>query len=130
MKTRKLLLGVVAIVTMLFTACGKDNDGGNGSLTSAIAGTTWQLDNPSDDTYYGAHVIYTVVLGQNNDITFTRNIDGTDAVMEGTYTYTNGEGKAKVHNVGESTDFNFTFTINGNTMDFHFNLRTITLTKI
>jgi hypothetical protein len=143
MKTTKLFLGIVAIAAMLLVGCGKDNNGGNnndgdnGATPSDIvlANTTWQLNSPNDETYHG-DVIYTVAFGQNDDVTFTRDIkyEGYDevqsVVMTGTYTYSNGSGVAMIHNIGETTDYRITFTVSGNTLIWNFSLRDITLTKI
>lgn len=136
MKTRKLLLGIVAIAAMLLTACGKDDNGGNGggSVSKPLANTTWQLNSPNDEAYYGADVVYTVSFGSKDEITFTRKITTgeivTNAVMVGTYTYSNGSGEAMIHNEGEDTDFRATFTVSDKTLVWKFNLREITLTKI
>ena len=112
---------------------GGNNNGNSGSGNSALANTTWQLNSPNDETYHG-DVIYTLAFGQGNEVTFTRDMDfgstTSTAVMEGTYTYSNGSGVAMIHNVGETTDFRITFTVSGNTLIWHFNLRDITLTKI
>ena len=137
MKTTKSILCFVALATMLFVGCTKDDNGGSnngngGSTSGALAGTTWQLNSPNDDTYH-CDVIYTVTFGQGNEVTFTRDMDfGTSTsqiVMVGTYTYNSGSGVATIHNVGETTDFRITFTVSGNTMQWHFNLRDIPLQK-
>ena len=146
MKATKLILCFVAIATMFLVGCSKDdnsgNNNGNGtsSANSALAGTTWQLDNPHDEAFanYGDyHVIYTVAFGQNNEVTFTREITCEEfdyyqkPVMTGTYTYGNdGKGVALLYNEGETTEYRMTFTVSGNTMVWKFNLRDITLTKI
>ena len=139
MKAKRLILCFVAMATMIFAGCTKDDNGGNdnggnnnGTTSSAVKGTTWQLNSPNDEVYHG-DVIYTLVFGQDNEVTFTRDIDfgstTSTVVMEGTYTYSNGSGVAMIHNVGETTDFRITFTVSGNTLIWHFNLRDITLTK-
>ena len=139
MKAKRLILCFVAMATMIFAGCTKDDNGGNdnggnnnGTTSSALKGTTWQLNSPNDEVYHG-DVIYTLVFGQDNEVTFTRDIDfgstTSTVVMEGTYTYSNGSGVAMIHNVGETTDFRITFTVSGNTLIWHFNLRDITLTK-
>ena len=146
MKATKLILCFVAIATMFLVGCSKDdnsgNNNGNGtsSANPALAGTTWQLDNPHDEGYanYGDYrVIYTVTFGQNNEVTFTREISCAELdyylkpVMTGTYTYGNdGKGVAMLCNEGETTEYRMTFTVSGNTMVWKFNLRDITLTKI
>ena len=130
---------------MLFAGCSKDDNGGNNngnnnnsSTSSALKGTTWQLDNPHDEAFanYGDyHVIYTVAFGQNDEVTFTREISCEEfnyyqkPVMTGTYTYGNGSGVAMIHNEGETTDFRITFTVSGNKLTWNFNLREIILTK-
>lgn len=145
MKAKQLILCFVAMATMLFAGCTKDNNSGNngsgnnGSGSNALAGTTWQLDNPHDESFasYGDyHVIYTVAFGQNNTVTFTREISCEEfdyyqkPVMTGTYTYGNdGKGVALVCNEGETTEYRLTFSVSGNTMIWNFNLRDITLTK-
>lgn len=144
MKVTKLILCFVAMATMLFAGCTKDDNGGTnngggnnngngGSNTSALVGTTWQLNSPNDQTYHG-DVIYTVSFGQGNEVTFTRDMDfGTStssAVMEGTYTYNEGNGVAMIHNVGETTDYRITFTVSGNTLTWNFSLREIVLQKV
>lgn len=137
MKATKLILCFVAMATMLFTGCTKDDNGGNNngngnSVSSALKGTTWVLNSPNDETYHG-DVIYTVAFGQSNEVTFTRDMDfGTTTskvIMTGTYTYSNGSGVAMVHNEGETTDFRMTFTVSGNDLVWKFNLREITLHK-
>lgn len=146
MKISQLILCFVAMATMLFAGCTKDDNGGNNnggnsgsSTNSALKGTTWQLDNPHDEDYAQLgdyHVIYTVAFGQNNEVTFTRDINCEELdfhqkpVMTGTYTYGNdGKGVAMIHNEGETTDFRITFTVSGDTLVWHFNLRDITLHK-
>ena len=139
MKATKLFLCIVAMATMLFAGCSKDDNGGNnnggnnsGTTNNALKGTTWQLNSPNDEVYH-ADVIYTLNFGQSNEVTFTRDMDfgstTSTAIMEGTYTYSNGSGVAMIHNVGETTDFRITFTVSGDTLIWHFNLRDITLTK-
>lgn len=140
MKTTKLILCFVAMATMLFAGCSKDNNGGNNNgNSSALVGTTWQLDNPHDEAYAISgdyHVIYTVTCGQKNEISFTRDISCTDLnysatyIMTGTYTYSNGKGVAMIHTEDDPTDYRITFTVSGNTMIWNFNLRDLTLTKI
>ena len=138
MKTTKLILCFVAMATMLFVGCSKnDNDGNNngngGSGSSALAKTTWQLNSPDDEVYHG-DVIYTLAFGQGNEVTFTRDMDfgssSSTVVMTGTYTYSDGSGVAMIHNEGEITDFRITFTVSGNKLTWHFNLRDIILTKL
>lgn len=134
MKAKNLILCFVAMATMLFAGCSKDNN------SNALAGTTWQLDNPHDEAfaYYGDyHVIYTVAFGQNNEVTFTREITCEELdyyqkpVMTGTYTYgKDSKGVAMVCNEGETTEYRFAFSVSGNTMIWNFNLRDLTLTKL
>lgn len=139
----KAVAALMLMMTVVFAAgCtktddptnGGNNNGGNsvGSGGNGLAGTTWTLNSPNDETYHG-DVIYTLTFGQSNNVTFTRDMDfgssTSTAVMTGTYTYTNGSGVAMIHNEGETTDFRITFTVSGNTLIWHFNLRDITLTK-
>ena len=134
-KTLATIMLMVAVV--IAAGCKKTdnpnnggNNGGGNNNTGAFANTSWQLSVEDDDTYHTS-VIYSIVFGPNDEIVFSRIITGVGTVqMTGTYTYTNGEGKAVMHNVGETVDYNFTFTVNGDTMVFHYNLRDITLTKI
>ena len=136
----KAVAALMLMTAVVFAAgCTKTDDPNNGSgnngsgtnnTTGAFANTSWQLS-VEDDEVYHTSVIYSIVFGANDEIVFTRIIGGGQtAQMNGSYTYTNGQGKAVMHNVGESVDYNFTFTVNGNTMVFHYNLRDITLTKI
>ena len=146
MKATKLILCFVVMATMLFVGCTKDDNGGNnnggnnnGTTNSSLKGTTWQLDNPHDESFanYGDYrVIYTVAFGQNNEVTFTREITCEEfdyyqkPVMTGTYTYGNdGKGVALLCNEGETTEFRITFSVSGDTMIWNFNLRDITLHK-
>ena len=146
MKATKLILCFVAMATMLFVGCTKDDNGGNNngnnnssSTSSALKGTTWQLDNPHDEGFanYGDyHVIYTVAFGQNNEVTFTHEITCEEfdyyhkPVMTGTYTYgKDGKGVALLCNEGETTEYRVTFTVSSNKLTWNFNLREIILTK-
>lgn len=125
MKAIKLLLFFVATATMMtMSSCSKDKEG------NSLAGTKWQLVNEQDATYYGVKVIYTVTFGQNNEMTFTRNVDGTDFVMKGTYTYKDGEGVGLLCNEGDTTEYRLTFKVNGNTLTLNFSLRNIVMTKV
>ncbi|MBR3490844.1 MAG: hypothetical protein IKH44_00880 [Bacteroidales bacterium] len=136
---KKMMKAVAALMLMMavvFAAgCTKtddsnNNNGGNTNTPGALANTSWQLNVENDETYHTT-VVYSVVFGPNDEIVFTRIINGVGTYqMSGTYTYTNGQGKAVMHNVGETVDYNFSFTVDGNTMVFHYNLRDITLTKI
>lgn len=136
---KKMMKAVAALMLMMavvFAAgCKKtddsnNNNGGNTNTPGALANTSWQLNVENDEIYHTT-VVYSVVFGPNDEIVFTRIINGVGTYqMSGTYTYTNGQGKAVMHNVGETVDYNFTFTVDGNTMVFHYNLRDITLTKI
>ena len=82
MKTIKLLMFFVAAATMMtMSSCTKEKE------DNSLAGTKWQLVNEQDATYHGVKVVYTVTFGQNKEMTFTRNVNGTDFVMKGTYTY-------------------------------------------
>ena len=129
------LAAVMLMVAVVFAAgCKKTDDsndnGGNNNSPGVFANTSWQL-NVEDDEVYHTMVIYSIVFGPNDEIVFSRIVSGVGTFqMDGTYTYTNGQGKAVMHNVGETVNYNFTFTVNGNTMVFHYNLRDITLTKI
>ena len=134
-KMMKAVAAVMLMMAVVFAAgCKKtddsNNNGGNNNSPGAFANTSWQL-NVEDDEVYHTSVIYSIVFGPNDEITFSRIVTGAGTFqMDGTYTYTNGQGKAVMHNVGETVNYNFTFTVNGNTMVFHYNLRDITLTKI
>ena len=134
-KMMKAVAAVMLMMAVVFSAgCKKtddsNNNGGNTNTPGALANTSWQLNVENDETYHTT-VVYSVVFGPNDEIVFTRIINGVGTYqMSGTYTYTNGQGKAVMHNVGETVDYNFSFTVDGNTMVFHYNLRDITLTKI
>ena len=131
-KVMKAIAAIMLMTAVVFTAgCTKD-DGGS------LKGTTWQLDNPHDEAFAQVgdyHVIYTVVFGQNDEVTFTREISCEEydyyqkPVMTGTYTYNNGSGVAMIHNEGETTDYRITFTVSGDTMTWHWNLRDVILHK-
>ncbi|MBO6025875.1 MAG: hypothetical protein J6P73_01360 [Bacteroidales bacterium] len=127
MKTKKFIFCFVAIATMLLAGCGKDPK-------NELVNTTWKLDSPNDVAYWGNDVVYTIVFGQNDDVTFTRVINSalgvTTAIMEGTYTFANGSGIASVHNQGETTDYRITFQVSGDTLIWHYSLRDLTLTKV
>ena len=125
-----LMMAVVFAAGCKKTDDSSNNNGGNTNTSGALANTSWQLNVENDETYHTT-VVYSVVFGPNDEIVFTRIINGVGTYqMSGTYTYTNGQGKAVMHNVGETVDYNFSFTVDGNTMVFHYNLRDITLTKI
>ena len=125
-----LMMAVVFAAGCKKTDDSNNNNGGNTNTPGALANTSWQLNVENDETYHTT-VVYSVVFGPNDEIVFTRIINGVGTYqMSGTYTYTNGQGKAVMHNVGETVDYNFSFTVDGNTMVFHYNLRDITLTKI
>ena len=135
-KMMKAVAALMLMMAVVFAAgCTKtddsnNNNGGNTNTPGALANTSWQLNVENDETYHTT-VVYSVVFGPNDEIFFTRIINGVGTYqMSGTYTYTNGQGKAVMHNVGETVDYNFSFTVDGNTMVFHYNLRDITLTKI
>ena len=133
-KMMKVVAALMLMMAVVFAAgCKKTdepNNGGNNNNTGVFANTSWQLTVEDDETYHTT-VVYSVVFGPNDEIVFTRIIHGVGTYqMSGTYTYTNGQGKAVMHNVGETVDYNFSFTVDGNTMVFHYNLRDITLTKI
>ena len=132
----KAVAAIMLMMAVVFAAgCKKtddsnNNNGGNTNTPGALANTSWQLNVENDETYHTT-VVYSVVFGPNDEIVFKRIINGVGTYqMSGTYTYTNGQGKAVMHNVGETVDYNFSFTVDGNTMVFHYNLRDITLTKI
>lgn len=130
----KALAAIILMMTVVIAAgCKKDpnNNGGDGNNnTGMFANTSWQLTVEDDEAYHTT-VVYSIVFGPTDEIVFSRIIHGVGTYqMTGTYTYTNGQGKAVMHNVGESVDYNFTFTVDGDTMVFHYNLRDITLTKI
>lgn len=135
-KMMKAVAAVMLMMAVVFAAgCKKtddsnNNNGGNTNTPGALANTSWQLNVENDETYHTT-VVYSVVFGPNDEIVFTRIINGVGTYqMSGTYTYTNGQGKAVMHNVGETVDYNFSFTVDGNTLVFHYNLHDITLTKI
>ena len=135
-KMMKAVAAIMLMMAVVFAAgCKKtddsnNNNGGNTNTSGVLANTSWQLNVENDETYHTT-VVYSVVFGPNDEIVFTRIINGVGTYqMSGTYTYTNGQGKAVMHNVGETVDYNFSFTVDGNTMVFHYNLRDITLTKI
>lgn len=125
MKAIKLLLCFVAAATMMtMSSCTKEKE------DNSLAGTKWQLVNEQDATYYGVKVIYTVTFGQNKEMTFTRNVNGTDFVMKGTYTYKDGSGVGLLYQEGDSNEYRLTFKVNGNTLSLNFSLREIVMTKV
>ena len=125
-----LMMAVVFAAGCTKTDDSNNNNGGNTNTPGALANTSWQLNVENDETYHTT-VVYSVVFGPKDEIVFSRIINGVGTYqMSGTYTYTNGQGKAVMHNVGETVDYNFSFTVDGNIMVFHYNLRDITLTKI
>lgn len=125
MKTIKLLMFFVAAATMMtMSSCTKEKE------DNSLAGTKWQLVNEQDATYYGVKVVYTVTFGQNKEMTFTRNVNGTDFVMKGTYTYKDGSGVGLLYQEGDSNEYRLTFKVSGNTLTLNFSLRDIVMTKI
>ena len=125
MKTIKLLMFFVAAATMMtMSSCTKEKE------DNSLAGTKWQLVNEQDATYHGVKVVYTVTFGQNKEMTFTRNVNGTDFVMKGTYTYKDGSGVGLLYQEGESNEYRLTFKVSGNTLTLNFSLRDIVMTKI
>ena len=125
MKTIKLLMFFVAAATMMtMSSCTKEKE------DNSLAGTKWQLVNEQDATYHGVKVVYTVTFGQNKEMTFTRNVNGTDFVMKGTYTYKNGSGVGLLYQEGDSNEYRLTFKVSGNTLTLNFSLRDIVMTKI
>ena len=132
MKKLMSFLAVAAAALSLCVSCGKNSPDGGGSGSSELKNTVWKLDNPSDEVYYGAHVIYTVTIGKTNEFSFNRNVNGEDYLMSGTYEYKGGKGTAYVYNkYGEdqTTEYRLTFTVSGNTLDLKYSLRTVSLTK-
>ena len=130
-KVMKAIAAIMLMTAVVFTAGCTKSDG-------SLKGTTWQLDNPHDEDFAHVgdyHVIYTVAFGQNNEVTFTREISWEEIdyyqkhVMTGTYTYSKGSGVAMIHNEGETTDYRITFTVSDDTLTWHFNLRDIILHK-
>ncbi len=125
MKTIKLLMCFVAAATMMtMSSCTKEKE------DNTLAGTKWQLVNEQDATYHGVKVVYTVTFGQNKEMTFTRNVNGTDFVMKGTYTYKDGSGVGLLYQEGDSNEYRLTFKVSGNTLTLNFSLRDIVMTKI
>ena len=125
MKAIKLLLCFVAAATMMtMSSCTKEKE------DNSLAGTKWQLANEQDATYHGVKVVYTVTFGQNKEMTFTRNVNGTDFVMKGTYTYKDGSGVGLLYQEGDSNEYRLTFKVSGNTLTLNFSLRDIVMTKI
>lgn len=125
MKTIKLLMCFVAAATMMtMSSCTKEKE------DNSLAGTKWQLVNEQDATYHGVKVVYTVTFGQNKEMTFTRNVNGTDFVMKGTYTYKDGSGVGLLYQEGDSNEYRLTFKVSGNTLTLNFSLRDIVMTKI
>ena len=123
MKKIKFLMFFVAAAIMMFaTSCSKEK-------VDELAGTKWQLVSPNDSTYH-CDVTYTVTFSTGMKMNFTRNVAGTDYVMEGTYTYKDGEGVGMLCNTGETTEYRMTFKIDGNKLTLHYSLRDVTLTKV
>ena len=126
----------VAIMAMTMTAsCDFLSEilAEEGSGSSELAGTSWKLDNQSDEVYYGAHVVYLVTIGKTNEFTFTRTVDGLEYKMTGTYNYSDGKGTAYLYNTfgdDQNTEYRLTFSVSGKTMNLNYSLRTVVLTKI
>ena len=126
----------VAIMAMTLTAsCDFLSEilAEEGSGSSELAGTSWKLDNQSDEVYYGAHVVYLVTIGKTNEFTFTRTVDGLEYKMTGTYDYSDGKGTAYLYNTfgdDQNTEYRLTFSVSGKTMNLNYSLRTVVLTKI
>lgn len=143
---KKFLLRLMAFLTMAvcFTACGdeeKDDPQCYDCDDTGLSGTIWQRTNESDDTYYGAKVIYTVIFDTPLSMSFNRNVDGVDNIMTGAFTYKNGKGTMKgkttvpVYNPDtedyedQEIDFQATFTIYDDELTFHYSLRDVVLTR-
>lgn len=126
----------VAIMAMTLTAsCDFLSEilAEEGSGSSELAGTSWKLDNQSDEVYYGAHVVYLVTIGKTNEFTFTRTVDGLEYKMTGTYNYSDGKGTAYLYNTfgdDQNTEYRLTFSVSGKTMNLNYSLRTVVLTKL
>lgn len=129
------ILAVAIMAMTLTTSCDFLSEilAEEGSGSSELAGTSWKLDNQSDEVYYGAHVVYLVTIGKTNEFTFTRTVDGLEYKMTGTYNYSDGKGTAYLYNTfgdDQNTEYRLTFSVSGKTMNLNYSLRTVVLTKI
>ena len=124
---------VIALMAITLTCSCDILFGEEGSGSNELAGTSWKLDNQSDEVYYGAHVVYLVTIGKTNEFTFTRTVDGLEYKMTGTYNYSDGKGTAYLYNTfgdDQNTEYRLTFSVSGKTMNLNYSLRTVVLTKI
>ena len=114
-----LSLLMVAFFATSMISCSEDSDSSSShSGSRELANTVWRYDNPSDDNYYGAHVIFTVSFGATNQITFLQQVNDVTNTMTGTYDFANGRGTAYVKKTqGEDqNEYHISFTVSGNTM--------------
>lgn len=120
MKPRIAALLLTALA--LLAACGKE-------APPELAGTVWTLDNEHDANYYGAHVVYTMAFGQQDDVSFDRSIDGSAIAMHGTYSYADGKGQCTLRSDGDATDYPMTFSVSGSDLDLRYASHSITLAR-
>ena len=110
---------MVAFFATSMVSCSDDSDSSSShSGSRELANTVWSYDNPSDDTYYGQHVIFTVSFGATNQVTFHQQVNDAGNTMTGTYDFANGRGTAYVkHTQGtDQNEYHILFAVNGNTM--------------
>lgn len=131
---------MVAFMATAIVSCDKEESSSStgsgsssGSGSAELANTTWSLDEPYDETY-GTDVLYWITFGPTNQLTFSRNVNGSTVVMGGTYDYANGSGTAYLKYVlggpqGDNNEYRHTFTVSGNTLNFNLSGRTIALQK-
>lgn len=114
-----LSLLMVAFFATSMISCSEESDSSSShSGSPELANTVWRYDNPSDDTYYGQHVIFTVSFGATNQITFRQQVNDATNTMTGTYDFSSGSGTAYVKKTeGEDqNEYRISFTVSGNTM--------------
>lgn len=125
---------VAFFATAMLTGCDKDeSSSSSGSGSSELANTSWQLNSPDDELYH-TDVVYHLVFGPTNQVTYTV-IVGTDYnIMSGTYEFSNGNGTAYMtyqDRPDDTNEYRFTFTYDGgDTIIWHVSARDITLTKL
>ncbi len=128
-KIKRMALFVMAAVTMLcFAACNRENENESPDTENqeVLGNTLWAWEGQETLGFISAEIVFPGDYAAK--ITFYKP-DHSPVILDGTYSYSNGNGTMALRYQTTHNAINPTFTVNGNTMVLYIFGVTYTFTK-